>query len=369
MKVAYFIGSLNRGGTETLVLDTFRKKELADYEPILIYRNEGDLSEAYRATGVPMFRIKPAGSTLGYIQSLRYLLKKECVDILHAQTLLNGLLGLFCTCGSKVKLISTFHGFFPSFKDRVFTHLVMWFARASVFVSEYERDWYVRRTLFAPKKRCYVVYNGIDFSKLDEPCEPPDFLKITCPEDKEIVKMAMVGNFVSGRSQGSLCIALKQLVDAGRSDFRFYFVGKRVAAEPYLYDDCVEYCRDAGLLDKQVFFLGGRGDVPAILQHVDIFVYSSHNDTFGIAVVEAMAAGLPVVVNDWVVMREITDNGKLAVIYKTEDGDDFVSKVSDVILNLKQNKIKAESSAASIRQRYGIATHIQHLDKLYSSVR
>ena len=46
MKVAFFIGSLNRGGTETLVLDTFRRKEVLPYECILIYRSEGELSEA-----------------------------------------------------------------------------------------------------------------------------------------------------------------------------------------------------------------------------------------------------------------------------------------------------------------------------------
>ena len=94
MKVAYFIGSLNRGGTETLVLDTFRRKEVAPYESILVYRKEGDLSEAYRATGVPMFRIQPTGLKLGYIPKLRRLLRKEGVDILHTQTHLNAFLGI-----------------------------------------------------------------------------------------------------------------------------------------------------------------------------------------------------------------------------------------------------------------------------------
>ena len=87
MKVAFFIGSLNRGGAEILVLDTLRKRNTAPFESILIYRNDGDLSDEYRATGVPMFRIKPTGTKLGYVPRLRRLLKKEKVDILHTQTL------------------------------------------------------------------------------------------------------------------------------------------------------------------------------------------------------------------------------------------------------------------------------------------
>ena len=73
MKVAYFIGGLNRGGTETLVLDSFRKNRSAPFESILVYRNDGELSESYCATGVPMFRIKPKGLKLAYIPQIRKL--------------------------------------------------------------------------------------------------------------------------------------------------------------------------------------------------------------------------------------------------------------------------------------------------------
>jgi len=44
MKVAYLLGSLNRGGTETLLLDVFSNADKASYEMIGIYRKDG----AYR---------------------------------------------------------------------------------------------------------------------------------------------------------------------------------------------------------------------------------------------------------------------------------------------------------------------------------
>lgn len=366
MKIAFFIGSLNRGGTETLVLDTFRKRDVAPFDSILVYRNEGDLSEDYRATGVPMFRIKPKGM-LGYLIQLRRLLKREGVDVLHTQTLRNALLGVICTCFSKIKLVASFHGFITYTSNKVIAPLVMLGVDSAVFVSDYEREWYVKHVLFTPKKRCHVVYNGIDFSKFDMDYEAPAFLIGEDPGLSGIVKVAMVGNFVRGRSQRFLCEALKAYRDRGGRSIRLYFIGRQSPSEPERYDDCVRYCRDNGLLDSSVSFLGGRSDVPAILQHVDAFVYSSDYDTFGIAVVEAMASGIPVLVNDWVVMKEITDNGELATLYRSRDIDDCVAKLEDLTTYIAERKAFAQRVAGMVRKRYSIENHICNLGKVYQA--
>ena len=364
MKVAFFIGGLNRGGAETLVLDTFQKKDVSLFESILIYRNEGNLSAEYRATGVPMFRIKPRGRKIGYISQLRKLLRDEKVDILHTQTLLNAFLGLFCVCFLRTKLVASFHGLFPSMKYRFLFHPVMWFSNASLFVSDYVRKWYIQHTRFAPKHRCHIVYNGVDFAKLDKQYIVPDFLAQTDPLS---VKLAMVGSFVDGRSQDFLCRCLQRLCDDGTDNFQFFFVGRRSEDEPERYDKCVSFCREHDMLDR-VHFVGGRSDVPAILQHIDGFVYSSDHDTFGIAVVEAIAAGVPVLVNDWDVMKEITDNGKTATLYDTKNVESCVEKMKDLIENPGRHKRAALSHAQVIREQFSIERHIRRLFEIYQLV-
>lgn len=368
MKVAFFIGSLNRGGAETLVLDTFRKKKDITYEPILIYRKEGELSDAFYETNVPMFCINSQGSKLGYIHKMRRFLREEKVNILHTQTHLNAFLGVFCTCFSDVRLVATFHGFTPTFVDKVYTQFALWHADASVFVSKYVLNWYLKHTFFTSKKRCHVVYNGIDFSKFDKNYPVPDFLEKVETTSLGIVKMAMVGNFSSGRSQFFLCQALKTLNDRGTCDFKFFFVGRKSNAEPEVYDKCVSYCRENGLLDTSVFFVGGRSDVPAIIQHVDAFVYSTNRDTFGIAVIEAVASGLPAIVNDWGVMKEVTENGKFAVLYKSLDINDCANKMEEMIVNIEKRKETARFNAEVVRQRFSIDNHIRNLCDVYKRV-
>ncbi len=366
IKVAYFIGSLNRGGTEMLTLDICRKKSYAPYEIILIYRNEGELTEEFKATGVPMFRIKPRGAKIGYFGELRRLIKKENVSIVHAQTLPNAAMAVLFTLFTKVKLVASFHGFFRSSSMSVLRQVVMWNADAMVFVSGFVRDWYFKKSLFCPKQRCKVVYNGINFEKFDKEYKTPDFLEERCNGAKEM-KFVMVGNFVSVRSQIVICKSLKVLKDQGITDFDFYFVGKRVDSESWRYDECVEFCEQYDLMDF-VHFVGSRGDVPAILQHVDGFIYSTFDDTFGIAVVEAMAVGIPVIVNDWDVMKEITLQGKYATLFETENEEDCAMKIKELIASNEAFRNNSLKQVEEIRELYSIEKHIMNLHEIYNTL-
>ena len=360
MKAAFFIGSLNRGGTEMLTLDIFRRKDTAPFEMMLIYRNEGTLSEEYRATGVPMFRLKPEGSKVKYLKEIRSLLKQERVDILHAQTLTNGLFSIACTVFSPVKSVYTFHGLFSN-KTLITRHLVSWNADADIFVSQYVRDWYGSHSLFFPERKSHTVHNGIDFSKIEAGYPEPELFKEY--ESEKAVRLGMVGNFVGGRSQIVVCKALKLLRDRGAA-FHFYFVGKQSDAEPDLYDACVNYCRDNGLLDC-THFLGSRGDVPAILQHLDGFVFSTIKDTFGIAVIEAIAAGLPTITNDWAVMKEISLDGTLVDLFESGNEKDCCDKMQALIDNLESRKEKARKDAVTVKDTFSIDRHIEALYKVY----
>lgn len=367
MKVAYYIGSLNRGGAEMLLLDICRKKNCAPFEMILIYRNEGELSDCFRSTGVPMFRIKPKGLKIGYLFCLRKFLKRERIEVLHAHTLTNAVIGVVVTMFAKVRLVATFHGFYRSWIKTLYRHVVIWNADAMVFVSEDLREWYLKHSLLCPPRHCYVVYNGINFSKLDKKYPIPGFL-VKSKEDKNVtVQLAMVGNFTGVRSQIVVCRGIKLLKSQGYKNVTFYFIGKKVDAEPFFFDECVKYCIENEIMDM-VHFVGSRGDVPAVLQHIDGFVYSSIRDSFGIAVVEALASGLPVVVNDWKVMVEIIRNREWVSFFRSNDEKDCCEKMKQLIDNLAVRKQLALAFKEEVRNTYSIEEHIQNLNKVYEAV-
>lgn len=115
--------------------------------------------------------------------------------------------------------------------------------------------------------------------------------------------------------------------------------------------------------------MGARSDVPELLANWDAFMYSTDHDTFGIAVVEAIASGLPTFVNDWEVMREITDYGKLAHLYKTKNPEDLLRVFNDFLQNRDAYAHEALKNADLIRRRFSIQQHLQALSGVYGALR
>lgn len=357
MKVAYLIGSLNRGGAETLMLDVFRNAEKASFDIICVHRKGGAYKEAFYAAGPKIYRLSP--KCFGYIRyliQLRQLFQKEGVSIIHTQHWLDCIYAWIATIGINIRIINTFHGFYSMRGiNGVLCRLSIRMADDVCFVSQYEQDWYKKQMRILEEK-CHVVYNGIDFAKIDSASPSLEFAN-----QQQRIRLAMVGNFVSGRSQNTIVKSIHILRERGIRDFDFNFIGRRVDGQEAYYDECLQYCKENNL--DNVYFLGGRGDVPALLKVMDGFVYSSVHDTFGIAVVEAMVAGLPVVVNDYDVMEEVCGNA--VAYFKSNDSENCANMIEELLTELPQRKQTAKKNAELIRRKYSIETYIDRLYRIY----
>lgn len=363
MKVAYLLGSLSRGGTETLVLDVFKNAEKASFDFIGIHRKDGQLKDEFCATKTAFIKCSPKGFRfISYLCRLRKLLKENDVNIAHAQQFLDAIYAKLACVGTGIKIVETFHGydFDAGWLNRLMIKLSMMLSDVICFVSEGEMRYYLDRYGKRFGAKSYVVYNGVNFDKIICKTEKSVSHNAT---DAPKLKLGAVGNFVRGRDQLTLCKFL-HLLDKQGVDFDFYFVGRKNDNEPWRYDNCVSYCEQNGLMDK-VHFMGPRSNVPELLASWDAFLYSTDHDTFGIAVVEAIAAGLPTFVNDWEVMTEITDNGKLAHLYKTKNPEDLLRVFNDFLQNRAAYEQEAQKNAVMIRQKFSIQQHLQTLSWVY----
>lgn len=370
MKIAYFIGSLNRGGAESLILDICRRSTIAPYDFICVYRHDGNMSSDFFNSGASLIRVPKKYGILRYLYYLRKTFSEEQVTIVHSQTTSNTLLLSIALIGTGIKIITTFHGY--NFGK------APWWQRTLVYqksdkilcVSEHQKQYYEKMWELPITNKLQVVYNGIDFTKIDNVKT-----KIVNQLESDGVKLVMVGNFVDVRSQMVIVKAIDILRNRGVTNFDFYFVGKRVEKEHELYDNCVKYCEENEL--KNVHFLGSRGDVPEILKTVDGFVYSTAHDTFGIAVIEATAAGLPIVVNNWPVMSEVcnlglSDTTRAIRFFRTNDVDDCAQKMEELLKDIKSNqkvlREQCQQAADAAKKKYAIQNHINQLNTIYQSL-
>lgn len=366
MKVAYMLGSLNRGGTETLLLDCFQNKAQSSFDFIGIYRKEGQLSNDFRASQVPLFKLRPKYPLdAGYFLRLRNLIHGQHITILHAQQPLDAIFARIATLFMHVRVVLTLHGYDAGFNttDRIILRQAMHWADMILCVSNTQKAYYQKRYSLAVTK-IQTLYNGISFEKLDHP--EIDNIRDELHFPKDVLLLGSVGNFVPVRDQMTLCRFLKRLHEA-KVDFRFLFVGAKSTTEPKRFEECVQFCNEHHL-SSNVFFLGSREDVPSILKQLDAFLYASDHDTFGIAVIEAMASGIPVFVNDWEVMREITNEGAYANLYPTKQDEALFHQFAAFLSKRELYQIKATQAAAWVQQQYSIHSYLTKLDEIYQDI-
>ena len=368
MKVAFMLGSLNRGGTETLLLDVLGQSGNAPFEMMVIYRKDGELIDNFRSLLVPVYHVKtdPAWLFWIYLLRLRNLLQQEKPDIIHTQQSLDTVYAYFACRGLPIKIVQTFHGydFGLGYFNKLLIKMSQKMALMNIFVSKTQAAYYQKTYSGLKSTNCKVVYNGVNFDKFQ--LSSNSSIRAELGVSRDMLLLGMVGNFVKVRDQMTVCRFLKKL-SLHRSDFLFLFIGKKDEKNPQLMEDCQTYCRKNGIAEK-VLFTGPRSDIPSLLPQLDAFIYSTDHDTFGLAVIEAIASGIPVFVNDWEVMTEITAYGEHAIMYRTKDETDLYEKFSKWLKNRENFSLTVIENMIWIRKKFNIQAHLKQLDEVYSQL-
>lgn len=365
MKIAYLLGSLNRGGTETLMLDVFRNAASNELNAIGIYRKSGVLENDFLNSAIKMYHLKASKNLFSYLLRLRSIITANKIEVIHAQQPIDALFAYFACLFSQTRIVLSLHAY--DFTETKLSKFILKFilkrTDLNIYVSDSQRTYYTNKYSLN-KKNQKTIYNGIAFEKLDikRTSNIRDDLKISSND----LLMGSVGNFVPGRDQFTICKFLNELKKQN-IPFQFIFIGKPNEQTPERYNTCVEFVINNNLSDY-VHFLGSRQDVPELLQQLDAFVYSTEHDTFGIAVVEAMACGLPVFVNNWDVMAEITENGKLATLYKTKDEKDLFNHFLLFLQDKQRYTETAMATKVVIRKKFSIEKHIFQLVSMYKNL-
>lgn len=355
--------TLFRGGIEVLLLDVCKNGKANGLNFFVVTFNDGDLVNDFIENGIEVIKIKRNKPIdINVIKQLRKIIVEKNINVIHSHQALEGLYAYLATRGLNVKNIISHHGSVYPIKDK----LVMKYLIKHVFANIAVSNSYLKRLKeeegFNTKNNFHVVYNGIDSVKLET---SEGNLKNELKLSQNSLLLGMIGNFNnSGRDQFTICKALPRIYEK-YNNVSFVFVGGWNNEPTSSYKKCYDYCKEKGILNK-TFFVGKRSDIGNILKSLDIFVYSSNHDTFGIAVVEAMFCGTPTVINDIPPMLEISKNGEFAKIYKSKDEIDLFNNLSVVLDSdeLLQNLSYNAKNWAT--ENFSIDQHLNKLKKLYT---
>jgi glycosyltransferase involved in cell wall biosynthesis len=122
-------------------------------------------------------------------------------------------------------------------------------------------------------------------------------------------------------------------------------------------------------IDKQVLFLGYRNDIPTVLQRLDVFALPSLREGISLALLEAMASGLPVLTSNRSGMKEVVSDSSCGWLIDPEDSHN-IADVITVIAGQTPEQLAAIGNNA--HQRVLAKFHAERMtsdyEKLYSEI-
>ncbi|MFJ9028978.1 glycosyltransferase [Streptomyces sp. NPDC102274] len=304
MKVLHIITGLGIGGAEQQLRLLLRK--LPTDSEVITLTNPGAVAEGIAADGVRVTNLDMAGNRdFGALPRLTRLIKRGRYDLVHTHLFRACLYGRFAARLAGVRtIVATEHslgavqiegrplsagarGLYLA-GERLGTATVA----VSDTVARRLARWGVR------PDRIHVVPNGIEVGRFafDETARRAARARLGIPEDAFVV--GGVGRLTASKRFDRLVRAVAELpgvrlllVGEGPERDRLLRLAREGGAADriLLHGSCQDPPPPPAALPRQ-----HGPDLPSLLAAMDVFVSTSHDEAFGLAVVEGLAAGLPV---------------------------------------------------------------------------
>jgi glycosyltransferase involved in cell wall biosynthesis len=196
---------------------------------------------------------------------------------------------------------------------------------------------YVRRQLNIPAERVKTVHYGIDpgpYERISERQRQKVRKEWGIPPDALVI--GTVSRLVAQKALHVLIHAYAEYRRHARRDSRLVIVG----IGP-LESDLKALARRLSL-ENTIVWMGFREDIPEVMAGFDVFALTSSYEGFGLVLLEAMAAGRPVIASRVSAIPEIVQDGTTGLLCTVGDHKDF----AQALLRLENRDLRASLGAA-----------------------
>lgn len=357
---------LTVGGTEGQLLELASRLDSRRFNVLVCaLKREGPVARAMRERGIRVVTLNGHGAwDVLVLYRLFRLVRQERPEILHA------FLGF-------ANLAASLAGRLPGVPVVIWSYrdVEVWKTKAHWLVERLAVRWADAVTCCSDAVRQFVlahmngqaskfstIHNGVDFKMFGSaPAASRSELKLR----EGGVVIGTVSRLDEPKK--GLAVMLRALASlAGRGgmpDWQWLLVGDGPARDR-LRSLAVEL-----ELPGQVMFAGLRHDVASVLPVMDIFVCPSLYEGFGIAIVEAMAAGRPVIASATGGIPEIVVHGDTGLLVPPGDAAALADALATLLTHPDQARAMGARGQARVRERFSIETTVQQHQQLYESLR
>ena len=365
LRVAHLIYSRAVGGSEMVAANICNHLDRSMFDPLILfmYPGSGPMPEILKSLNIPSHhlnrnRIKrlfgPIFTTISLLN-----LKIDILHVHHVPLWQNIRQGAKL---SKIPIILTEHAKFSITRSNRLQEACRKAARSAdcfTVVSENLKNYFVNE-LGIQEKSITVIPNGVDTTRFS-PRQRNQALIDLLPDKFAGKVLLSVGRLTEAKDQFTLISSIEILKKQGRNIY-LILIGDGEMRKPLEAEIARKNLTDC------VHLAGSRSDVDQILPIADAFVLSSKREGFPMSILEAMAAGLPVIATDVGGIPEVIRDGENGVLVPSQDPDSLANAICRVFDDLNYASELGKKARETIVNRYSLTTITEAYSKIYLSL-
>lgn len=363
MNILLLTTHLEIGGIPVYVVSLAKALEERGHS-VLVASSGGALAQQLIDAGVEHIKVdiktksELSPKVLFAYKFLAKRLKDKEIDIIHSHTRVSNVLAWRLSRKMKMPFITTCHGFFrPHFGRRLFG---CWGERV-IAISDAVRGHLIKDFKVQPD-RVRLVYNGVDVSRYNDRINGAEKERIKANygiKDNPVV--GTISRLSSVKGHKYLLYALKELL-------RVY-----PGLQLLIIGEGPEESNIRGLIERlglneNVILYRSVMDTREPLSVMDIFALPSIQEGLGLAAVEAMAYGVPVVASRVGGIGALVEDGINGILVSPSSPDELKDAILKILNNKDVAARLAAAAAARVREKFNIDNMVSGILDVYEEV-
>lgn len=298
------------------------------------------------------------------------LFARERPDVVHTHHAKAGALGrLAAHLAGVPAVVHTYHGnifsgyFSPPVERSVIAveRRLAGFADALVAISPSQKADLADRFRIAPPSQFHLIPLGLDLAPFLTAHSPDPALReeIGFPPSGPVVGIVARLEPVKDIAR---FLHIARIVSGALSTARFLIVG-----DGPLRMELEEKARILGIADRTLF-IGAREDLPRLCPLMDVLCLTSRNEGTPVSLIEAMAAGRPVVAHAVGGVGDVIEDGRTGILVNPADPEGFARRVATLLLDASLRERLGRAARESVRSRFAPERLADDIEALYCSL-
>ncbi len=365
MRILHISSAKTFGGGERHLVDLTRGLTMRGHEVFVVLRPTNEWQEKFDFLPPENIFHSSIRNAFGIFSAQRIanFVNKKNIDIVHAHVARDYIpASLVCRTSKNAKFVLTRHVLFPM---KPFHRFALGnLSRAIAVSSAVEAN---LRNIF-PKEKIKLISNGINAKKLTDETraklrEEFRFLH-NIPFDAQVI--GTIGELKELKGQRDFVLAANEI--AKQSDNAFFVViGKDNSTNRQFRRELKRLVKVFNLKER-FLWLDWIEDIQTLLVSLDIFVSASHSESFGLAILEAMANKIPIVSTETEGAKELLRNNETGLLVPIKEPLKLAEAIEILLKSAEKCETFAKKAQKFAEKNFSLDRMIEQTENLYREI-